>query len=297
MNDKPSLTSKIKTWLYDESTATRRLKVAAVTMQCDTEPGKNLAKITQNIDTIMQQHPDVNLILFGEMILGHYKPGANPAYHREISESIPGDATRILGDQAKQQDIYICFGMSENNEGPLHNTQVLLNPEGEIQACHRKWNLKAGEIHAGYQPSDSPVTFTTIQGINTGLITCFDAAHPRTIRTLMQSHPQLILYSLADDEDEDWFMAKALARLYSAWIVSANRFGQEQNFWNGHTVISDPLGKLRATSVDREGYLVFNLGFAEDETFVKHLIRHLWVKVPLLLYVLTHLKTLLSYYK
>ena len=296
MNNIPSYVSKISSWLYDAGTATRRLKIATVTMQCEIEPAKNLVNITQNIDSIMQQHPDVNLVMFGEMILGHYKPGANPTYHRDISETIPGKATRVLGNQAKQHGIYICFGMSEDSEGQLYNTQVLINPKGEIQTFHRKWNLKPGEVHAGYQPGHLAGNFTNIRSIKTGLIICSDAAHPQTMQTLLRNRPELILFSLADDEDKDWFVAKSNARLYNAWIVSANRFGQEQNYWNGHTIISDPMGVLRATSIHKAGYLVYDLGFAGDRVLIKRLIRILWVKLPLLLHVLTHLKTLLSYY-
>ena len=296
MRNHPSLTPRIRLWLYDDTTATKRLKVATVTMQCDLEPRENLAKITHNIENIMQKHSDVNLILFGEMILGHYNPGGMPAYHREIAESIPGKTTQALAKQAKQHKIYICFGMSEDHDGQLHNTQALINPQGEIQTCHRKWNLKPGEAHAGYQPGNLPVTFTDIQGIKTGLIICSDAAHPRTMQTLLRNKPELILFSLADDEDVGWFVAKAHARLYNAWIVSANRFGHEQNYWNGHTVISDPLGVLQVTSIDREGYLIYDIGFVKNKSMLKNVIRNLSVKAPLLVHVFTHLKILKSYF-
>jgi hypothetical protein len=93
------------------------------------------------------------------------------------------------------------------------------------------------------------------------------------MKTLLQNRPDHILFSLADDEDEGWFVAKSHARLYNAWIVSANRFGQEQNYWNGHTVISDPMGMLRVTSLHKAGYLVYDIGFPEDKILVKRLIR------------------------
>ena len=187
--------------------------------------------------------------------------------------------------------------MSENSDGELHNTQVLLNPKGDIQVCHRKWNLKHAETLADYKPGNLPVTFTDIQGIKTGIVVCSDAAHPRTMQTLLRKRPELILSSLADDKDEEWFVAKANARLYDAWVVSANRYGQEQHYWNGHTVISDPLGVLRVTSIDREGYWVYDLGFADTRSLLKNVIRNMWVKAPLLVHVLTHLKILKSYYE
>ena len=103
------------------------------------------------------------------------------------------------------------------------------------------------------------------------MITCSDAAHQRTIKELIQSDLDLILYSLADDKDENWFMAKTLARLFDSWMVSANRFGEENRYWNGHTFISDPLGKLQEMSVDREGYLVHTIRVPEDRSEISEI--------------------------
>ncbi len=49
----------------------------------------------------MKAHPDVELVLFGEMILGHYNPGGMPEYHRKISEPIPGPTTQALGERPR----------------------------------------------------------------------------------------------------------------------------------------------------------------------------------------------------
>jgi predicted amidohydrolase len=86
------------------------------------------------IDTIMQIHPDVQLIVFGEMTLGWYIPGTMPKYHREIAETIPGPTTEAVAAWARKHGIYVCFGISEVDEEVLYNTQVLLNPQGNFQA-------------------------------------------------------------------------------------------------------------------------------------------------------------------
>ena len=291
------MSAGFRTWLYDKKGAEKRLKIATVAMQCDRDPTANRVKMADKVESIVQTHSDVELIVFGEMILGWYNPGGEPDYHRRISESIPGETTRLLGELARKHGIALCFGLSEIDNGTLYNAQVLLNPQGEIQAIHRKWNLKAGERTAGYRPGGSCVTVTTIKGIRTGLIICSDASHPRTIKELIKRHPDLILFSLADDRDEKWFVAKANARLYDAWVVSANRYGQENHYWNGHLVISDPLGALRRTSLDREQVLVYEPEFIDDERWLKRMTRQIWVKTPLLVHALRHWKILLSYYR
>jgi len=56
--------------------------------------------------------------------------------------------------------IYLCFGMPEIHGESLFNGQVLINPQGEIQAIHRKWNLKPAEEMANYQAGPVPLTIT-----------------------------------------------------------------------------------------------------------------------------------------
>ena len=75
--------TKFKMYLYDEAKATRRIKVASTAMACDRDAAKNRTKMATTIETIMQENPDVNLVIFGEMILGWYIPGASPEYDHQ----------------------------------------------------------------------------------------------------------------------------------------------------------------------------------------------------------------------
>jgi predicted amidohydrolase len=290
------MTSKFKSFLYNEQAATKRLRVASVAMSCDRDPDVNQAKIADTVNAIMQAHPDTELVMFGEMILGWYNPGEMPEYHRRISQSISSETLQPYSSLAVQHAIYLCFGISEIDGKALHNAQVLLNPQGQVQAVHRKWNLKPGEKEANYQPGPLPVTIIDIKGIKTGIVICSDAASPRAMWELMKSRLDLIILSLADDSDEGLFFTKFNARMYDAWIVTANRYGDENGcFWNGHLVISDPWGELRATGQDQEQYLVYELKCAADPSWPKRAIRNVYVKAPLVSHILRNWKTARAY--
>lgn len=290
------MTSRFKSFLYNEKAAAEHLKVASVAMSCDRDPDINRTKIANTLDTITQAHPDVDLVIFGEMILGWYNPGQMPEYHRHISKPISRETLKPFASLAAQHGIYLCFGMSEIDDETLHNAQVLLTPQGEIQAVHRKWNLKPGEKRASYQPGPVPVTITNIKGVKTGIVICSDAASPRGMWELMKSRLDLIILSLADDADDDLFMAKLNARMYDAWIVTANRYGDENGWvWNGHIVISDPCGELRATGQDQEQFLVYELGFAGEQSWLTRTIRNVWVKTPLAFHIVRNWKRAKSY--
>jgi predicted amidohydrolase len=290
------MASGIKSFLYNEDSAAKRLKIAAVAMQCDREREANRARMARTVETIVQAHPDVELVFFGELSLGWFKPGEMPDYLRGTAEPIPGETTRLMARLAAQHRICLSFGMLESSGGALYNAQVLINPAGEIQTVHRKVNLKAKES-AVYQPGDVSVTVTDIKGIRTGMVICSDAASPRTMRELIRSRLDLILLSLADDRDEGFFMAKSNARLYDAWIATANRYGDEDGwFWNGHMVVSDPLGALRATAQDAEQYLFYELRFADARSQVRRLVRRVVVGAPLVAHLVRNWKQVREYF-
>jgi predicted amidohydrolase len=288
--------SKLRTWLYAEENATQSLHIAATAMQCDRDPVVNRSRIEATVEAILREHPETELIMFGEMLMSWYDPAANTNRQHPLSEPIPGQSSDLLGRLAKKFGIYICCGLSETAEDKFYNAQVLLNPQGELQAVHRKKNLKRAEREAGYVAGTKDVTITEIKGFRSGMIICADAADPRTMRAMMRSSLDLVLYSLADDRDENWFMAQANARLYDAWIVSANRFGQEKRYWNGHTIISDPVGKLRAVLIDQEGYLFHTLRFAQDRSGLQRMIRKAYARAPLPIHILKNWQILRSYY-
>lgn len=287
--------SKFMTFLYNEAKAEKHLTVASTAMACDRDAGSNRAKMAAAVEAIAQEHPDVELVIFGEMILGWYTPGVSPDYDRQISESIPGKTTEILADLARKYRIYVCFGISELDDGTLYNSQVLLNPEGEIQAVHRKRHLKLGELKASYQPGSAMMTTTNIKGIKTGIVICSDTASPQTMWALMRGRFDLIIHSLADDDKDD-FVTKFQARLYDAWFVTANRFGKEdRQFWPGLITVTDPLGQIRDTKQGQEQVLVYELRFANQGSWFNRVIRAIWVKVPILFHVLRNWKQAKSY--
>jgi hypothetical protein len=57
-------------FLYNEKMAAKCLKVASTAMSCDRDPDVNRTRMVDTVETIIQEHPDVELLLFGEMILG-----------------------------------------------------------------------------------------------------------------------------------------------------------------------------------------------------------------------------------
>lgn len=264
-------------------------------MSCARDPVVNRTKIVNTIDTIVQMDPAVELVIFGEMILGWYKPKRFPEYHRQISEPISGKTTQALALTAKKLKIYICYGMSELDGNVLYNAQVLLNPQGEIQAVHRKRNLQDDEKKADYRPGLEMVTITDIKGIKTGIVVCSDTASFHTMWELVKSRLDLIIISLADKHEDD-FVTKFQARLFDAWVITANRYGKEDNeYWPGLIVVTDPLGEIRNAKQGQEQYSINEVRFGDTRSLLKDVLRNVWVKSRLIVHILRNPKKAIAH--
>ena len=277
--------------LYNISKATKNLKVATTAIMCDKDPNKNVQKMVNLIEEIKKNHPDVELILFGETIHGwffNFKKTAE--YHHEIAETVPGKTTDIMSELAAKNNVYISFGINEKEKRDFYNSQVLLGPAGNIIAVHRKRAMR----ESFFTPGEKPVTITQIKDIKTGIVICYDVQSKEVNKALKQNKLELIIHSLADDEDPKWFGIGYLARSYDAWLVNANRFGEEGgHYWNGWITITNPLGKICISGMEKEQYLYYEIRIVEQNSIIK-IIRKIYVRLGRIFHVIKNLDLALS---
>ncbi len=273
--------------LYNSSKASKHLKIAITSMICDKDPKNNLSKMIKFVNEIKNNHSDVELILFGETIHGWFYKAE---YHHQIAETIPGKTTELMVEQAKKNNVYISFGINEREGEKIYNSQVLIDPSGEIIAVHRKRVMR----ESFFTPGDKPVTVTSIKDIRTGIVICYDVQSKEVNKALRKSKLELIIHSLADDEDPKWFGTGYLARSYDAWLINANRLGDEgEKYWNGWLTITDPLGKICMSGMEKEQYLYYEIGIVDQNRFVK-IIRRLYVRTARIVHVIKNLDMALS---
>jgi predicted amidohydrolase len=288
---------KLANWLYKVGEVTNHLKIASITMQCDLEPDVNREKMAAIVIDILSTHPDVELILFGETILGWYAVrGSSREYHQRIAETIPGDTSQLMSSLAKENGVYLSFGMTEACDGEIYNSQVLINHLGEIAAVHRKFHLM--ESASIFKAGKVPATVVEINGIRTGIIVCSDIQSAIVRKALKTGKVELILGGLANPRDPNFFVSGMIAKLFDAWIATANRYGDENGFnYEGDMVIGDPLGRLRHTGVGSEQFLYAELFFMSDESFIKRALRRSYVGLSFIPYLLRNLGVIIRQIK
>lgn len=249
---------------YDDSKATKHLNVASVCMSCSRDKQENLQKMTGILRRIKTEKPATRLVVVGETILGwYYDPGNPVAYQKNIAETIPGSATQVIGALADSLNMYVAFGMTErvNENENIYNSLVLLNPNGNIEAVHRKVNLVNWDEKSGFTAGNHK-TVVTIDGIKTGMIVCADVQSLKLTEELVKDNIKILIHALASNALE--FRIDAVARQFNAWAIFANRCGDEkENVYSGNCYISDPAGTIRIGGQGDERYEYYRIGVYE----------------------------------
>ena len=234
----------------------KALTIATVAMTPDLNPQISRDRMKQVVEDTKREHPDVRILLFGETILGwFYKKGETQEYHESIAETVPGPSTAFVAELAKAHDVYISFGLSESADGKLHNTQVLVSPEGEILAKHRKFWIR----NKIFTPGDRQLTTAIVDGVKVAILICADARSLKLTRAIRRARADIVLASLADYATSEK-VNQLMGVLYDAWTIVANRYGEENSqMWHGLISITDPWARLCAHGMSKEQVLIQQL--------------------------------------
>jgi len=140
----------------------------------------------QRVEEAMSQEKDTRLIVFPETATMGL-PGRPKSHNEhwklesylEKAESVPGPTSITLGKMAKAYGVYIATGFVEADpvlKGVIYNSSLLIAPDGEIAAVHRKVQ-SGGVFRSG---SAVEVHDTAIGKI--GLSICYDLWFPEFLR-------------------------------------------------------------------------------------------------------------------
>jgi predicted amidohydrolase len=182
------------------------VRVAAVAVDAKPgETGKNLEKIDDWAGRAVAA--GAQIVLFPELSLTGFIPNHPCGDHNQwlraslqaagrMAEPIPGPAVQQLAAVGRRHGCLLSAGMLEDAGNVLHNTQVLVGPDG-LLGRWRKMHVPMFEMPfynggEGVQPIETPLG-------RVGANICFDALLPESTRLLAVGQVEIVLFPFAAD--------------------------------------------------------------------------------------------------
>lgn len=167
-----------------------------------------------------------------------------------LSEGTADVTVTTLVQQAAMLGTHICGGWPERSGDHLYNSAFLVGPGG-LCGSYRKIHLFDREKEL-FDPGDRAFPVFPVNGVNVGLMICFDWFFPESARSLALEGAQVILHpsNLVLPHAPDAMKTRALEN--QVFTVTANRIGMENRLGDkgltfiGSSTIWSPWGERLA---------------------------------------------------
>jgi formamidase len=229
----------------------RALSLAALqTAPVPGDPEATLGLLSSRVRSLRATVPHAQLAVLPELHLSA-PPSTldeHSGYAREVAVEVPGPLTEALGRIAAESEIWLVPGSVYElaSDGRVHNTALVLAPDGELIASYRK--VFPWQPHETCAPGQEFVTFDIPEVGRVGLAICYDGSFPETFRQLAWMGAELILQvnlTTTSDREQELVMARANAIFNQLYVVSLNAASPAGV---GRSLIADPEGLVRVAS-------------------------------------------------
>ena len=254
------------------------VKVAVV------QPALKLGQKDANLKTMAKETASlakrgVDIVCFPELASSGY---ALYDKWQKFSEPIPGHSTDTLGRVANEHGVHLIFGMPEKGERKaIHDSAVLLGPEGDVDGVYRKVHLWDKErIH--FTRGEKFESFKTKFG-RIGIGICYDIEFPEAARAMALAGAKLLFFPSAEPSSMKTLIpvyAKSRAAENCVFVAFSNMSGVEADLtYLGASQITSPAGRVLASVKGRTGSAVAEVDF-KDLDKQRVLLPYLEQRVP-----------------
>ena len=204
----------------------------------------------------------------------------------QVAEPIDGPMVEAYREMADTNGVWLTLGsFPEKIEGSkkTYNTQLLIDPAGEVISIYRKIHMFDVEVEGGlsYRESEGVEAGTDVvtgvvevDGAPTivGLTTCYDLRFPELYRAQVSAGAKVLLvpaaFTLQTGRDHWHPLLQARAIENQCWVLAPGQFGNHFGTrWSfGHSAVYDPWGRMVACASDRVGltYAEIDLELVEE---------------------------------
>ncbi len=255
----------------------RQVTIATVQMKPQLgEMEDNLLAMSNWIKQIATEQK-VDLIVFPELITSGYECGVG---FTDFAQRVPGPSVNLIAQRASSFGVNVAFGLvtKERVESVLHNTLVLIGPDGDLVGQYHKVHLR-GEERMTFRPGFRYTVLEADFGA-VGLVLGWDLAFPEVARSLALEGAEILVVAANWDKDhDDEWRTYLRARAYenTVFVAAANRVGEEPSYsFAGDSAVIGPRGQVYAslagetdpdTGEPIEGYVVAQIDLDDVRRF------------------------------
>src|SRR3954462_4747455 len=170
------------------------------------------------------------------------------------------------------------FPEKSRSAGRIHNTSVLMDPEGTLCAVYRKMHLFDVDVPGGkrfresesVEPGNDVVVAPTPWG-GLGLSVCYDLRFPELYRAHAAKGARMIAvpsaFTLETGKDHWHVLLRARAIENQVSVMAPAQIGAHGPTRRsyGHALVVDPWGVIVAECSDQEGFALARLDFAHQD--------------------------------
>lgn len=250
------------------------MKVAAIQMPTVKDKIQNIRTAGTYIEKIKAENPD--FVILPEMFCCPYQTENFPVY----AEKEGGPSWQAMSDYARKYHIYLIAGsMPEADDvGKVYNTSYIFDRDGKQIGKHRKAHLFDINVKNGqhFKESDTltsgdhATVFDTEFG-KMGVMICYDIRFPEFARTMALDGARMIFVPAAFNMTtgpahwELTFRARALDnQIYMLGCAPARDTQAGYISW-GHSIVTDPWGKVMKQLDEKEGILIEEIDLDRED--------------------------------
>jgi predicted amidohydrolase len=229
------------------------MRVALVQLEVPRDEGK--AERVRRAVGLLRGIDGADLVLLPELWnVGFF----NFDRYGDEAEPLDGPTVSALSGVAREKGWWLLGGsIVERRGGALHNTSVLLRPDGGLAAAYRKVHL------FGYRSRESEllaagreVVVADLPWGRAGIATCYDLRFPELYRAMADQGARFFLVASAWPYPrlEHWqILGRARAIENQCWLLACNQTGVHGGSRAlGHSAVYDPWGVPVAAAGDGE---------------------------------------------
>lgn len=244
------------------------MKVAQIQMPVSGNKTESINYIKTTVKRAVDEGADI--VALPEMFCCPYNVDNFPIY----AEKEGGQMWKVCSDIAKINKVYFSAGtMPEIDEnGKIYNTAYVFDRYGRQIAKHRKMHLFDIDVKGGQRfkesdtltPGDKITVFNTEFG-TFGICICYDLRFPELARLMTLKGAKAIFVPAAFNMTtgpahwELLFRSQAVSnQIYTIGTAPSRMKGASYQSW-GHSIISDPWGKVIQQMDENEGMVITDI--------------------------------------